>query len=223
MSSRVFVTGGTGYIGQRLIAALLGRGHAVAALARPASAGRLPPGCQVVAGDALDGASYRAALGSGDTVVHLVGTPHPSPRKAAEFRRVDLVSVREAAQAARGAGVRHFVYLSVAQPAPAMRAYQAVRAEGEALLRATGLPCTFLRPWYVLGPGHRWPLLLLPAYWVWERVPATRATALRLGLVRLPDMVAALVRAVEAPPPGVRVVEVPDIRGAQREMGPTAR
>ena len=40
------------------------------------------------------------------------------------------------------------------------------RAEGEALLRASGIPSTILRPWYVLGPGHRWPLALLPFYWL---------------------------------------------------------
>jgi uncharacterized protein YbjT (DUF2867 family) len=94
-----------------------------------------------------------------------------------------------------------------------MRAYQEVRAEGERLIEATGIPATFLRPWYVLGPGHRWPYLLLPAYWLLERLPATRESARRLGLVSLPQMVRALIFAVENPPAsGARVLEVPDIR-----------
>jgi uncharacterized protein YbjT (DUF2867 family) len=117
------------------------------------------------------------------------------------------------ADAAVRAGVVHFVYLSVAQPAPAiMKAYAAARAEGEKIVRASGMKATFLRPWYVLGPGHRWPHLLVPAYFVFERLPGTRDAARRIGLVTLPQMVAALVRAVESPPDGVRIVEVPDIR-----------
>jgi hypothetical protein len=71
---------------------------------------------------------------------------------------------------------------------------------------------TFLRLWYVLGPGHRWPYLLVPAYFVFERLPGTRDAARRIGLVTLPQMVAAIVRAIESPPVGVRIVEVPEIR-----------
>jgi uncharacterized protein YbjT (DUF2867 family) len=212
--ARVFVTGGTGYLGQRLIPALAARGHLVRALVRPGSEHRAPATCTPVTGDALDRSTFVSALAAGETVVHLVGTPRPSPAKARQFAEVDLVSIREAAAAAVEAGVAHFVYVSVAQPASVMKAYVAVRAQGEALVRGTGLAATFLRPWYVLGPGHRWPYLLVPAYWVLERLPKTRETARRLGLVSLREMVAALVEAVERPPRGVRVVPVPEIRAA---------
>jgi nucleoside-diphosphate-sugar epimerase len=108
------------------------------------------------------------------------------------------------------------VYLSVAQPAPVMRAYVAVRAEGEALIRQHGLSATCLRPWYVLGPGHRWPAVLLPVYAVLRAIPSTRASAERLGFVTLRQMVGAIVNSVEHPSEGVRVVEVPEIRAASR-------
>jgi hypothetical protein len=74
------------------------------------------------------------------------------------------------------------------------------------------MAATIVRPWYVLGPGHRWPYALLPIYAALERIPATREAAARLGLVKLPQMVAALVHAVEHPPDGVRVLDVPAIR-----------
>jgi hypothetical protein len=47
----------------------------------------------------------------------LVGTPHPSPARSAEFQRVDLPSIRAAVSAAHAAGVFHLVYVSVAHPA----------------------------------------------------------------------------------------------------------
>ena len=94
-------------------------------------------------------------------------------------------------------------------------------ADEETLIQQAGLNATFLRPWYVLGPGHRWPYVLMPAYAVLARIPATRDGALRLGLVRHGQMLDALVDAVEHPPVGTRVVDVPAIR-AGRSADPTA-
>jgi len=207
----VFVTGGTGYIGRPLIAALLERRCAVHALVRLGSAHNLPAGAAAVVGDALDGATFAAAIPRGATIVHLVGTPHPNPSKAAEFERVDLQSIRATTTAAREAGAAHIVYVSVAHPAPVMRAYIAARSAGESLVRATGIPATILRPWYVLGPGHRWPYALVPVYALLRLLPRTRDTARRLGLVTRTQMVAALVHAVANPPSEVRIVEVPEI------------
>lgn len=207
----IFVTGGTGYIGSRLIPLLTGRGHEVKVVVRPGSEGKLPGVAEVVA-DPLQEGSYTDAVRGCDTFVHLIGVPHPSPAKAAQFRAIDLPSAKIALSAARDARVRHFVYLSVAQPAPMMQAFIAVRSEGEALIRASGMDATFVRPWYVLGPGHRWAYLLLPFYWIAERLPATRESARRLGLVTISQMLKALVWAVENPPEGIRILDVPKIR-----------
>ncbi|HEY4597413.1 MAG TPA: NAD(P)H-binding protein [Thermoanaerobaculia bacterium] len=209
---QVFVTGGTGYLGGALLPALLARGHRVRALARPGSEAKLPLGCGAVAGNALDAATFAGRVSPADTLVHLVGVSHPAPWKAEQFRTVDLASARASVEAARAAGVRHLVYLSVAQPAPAMRAYVAARAEAEALISGTGLNATFVRPWYVLGPGHRWPYALIPMYALFERLPTTRDAARRLGLVTLRQMVDALVWAVENSADGVRVMDVEAIR-----------
>lgn len=201
-------------MGRRLIPRLVARGHRVQALARPSSEKMLPAGCVPVLGNVLDEASYSARVRPAEALVHLVGVAHPSPAKAEQFRSVDLASVRAAVAAAVVAGVRHFVYVSVAHPAPAMKAYIAARSEGEELIRSSGLNATILRPWYVLGPGHRWPVILQPLYWLAERYPGTRESARRLGLVTIHQMLAALVQAVENPADGVRIVEVPQIRAA---------
>ncbi len=203
-------------MGSRLIAKLLARGHRVRALARPTSLGRVPEGATPVVGDALDAESVAAALRAGDTLVHLVGTPSPNPSKAREFEQIDLVSIRASVTAAKSVGVAHLVYVSVAQPAPVMRAYLAVRAAGETMIKEAGLTATVLRPWYVLGPGHWWPMALIPIYKIAEVIPATRESAQRLGLITLEQMITALVAAVENPAPNgqIRILDVPAIRRA---------
>lgn len=213
MQRFVFVTGGTGYIGSRAVAALLARGHRVRALARQGSQSKLPPGCDVALGNALDRATFESQVAPADTFVQLVGVAHPGPSKAAEFESIDFVSVRESVPAAAQAKVQHFIYLSVAHPVGVMRAYQDVRIRGEALIREAGLRATVLRPWYVLGPRHWWPIALLPFYGIAELVPSMRESARRAGLVTINQMVRAIVAAVEAGAAAeTRVLDVPAIR-----------
>ena len=220
MKKTVFITGGTGYIGRRLIAILLKNGCRVVALVRPGSESKVPPGVEIVGGNPFEAASFAGSIPPGSTFVQLLGVPHPSPKKREQFYAIDLKSVQASAEAARQAQAGHFVYVSVAQtPTGIMRDYQQVRALGEQAVRDTGLPCSFIRPWYVLGPGHWWPVLLWPLYKVLEVIPATRAKALDLGLVTLPQMLRALVAAVEREPEGVRVWNVGDIRNWKLEIG----
>ena len=226
MPRHVFVTGGTGYIGLALLDALVARGHTVRALVRTASARKLPPGVGPVFGDALDAETYADEVPPADTLVQLVGTSHPGPAKGEEYALVDLPSGLAAVNAAVQANVRHLVYVSVAHPAPVMQAYIAARMAVEARIgeacATSWLAATILRPWYVLGPGHRWPYLLTPLYALGRALPTTRAGARRLGLVTHAQMVAALVEAVEHPPDGssseARVWEVPRIARAHTAM-----
>jgi uncharacterized protein YbjT (DUF2867 family) len=195
-----------------LIPLLVQRGHEVKALVRQGSEKKLPTGATPVLADPLRMDSYTEPVRGAESFVHLIGVPHPSPAKAKQFREIDLISAQVAVKAARDAGISHFVYLSVAQPAKMMQAFIAVRSEGERMIRESGMPATFVRPWYVLGPGHRWAYVLLPFYWICERLPATRESARRLGLVTITEMLDALVWAVENPAEDVRILDVPKIR-----------
>lgn len=211
-SKKVIITGGTGYVGRHLVALLLDRGYNVRALVRSGSEHKLPEGCEPVQGNALEPDSYVKHVRTADTMVHLVGVSHPNPFKSGQFRAVDFVSTQIAVSAALKAKIRHFVYVSVAQPAPIMKEYVQVRAECEALLQASGLNATILRPWYVLGPGHRWPYAFVPFYWLTGLLPGTRQTARRLGFVTLEQMGRTLLRAIEHPASGIRILSVPEIR-----------
>ena len=73
----------------------------------------------------------------------------------------------------------------------------------------------------MLGPGHYWPYLLKPFYWMARQIPASRAGAKRLGLVTLTQMISALAAGVASPADGIRIVEVPEIasRRAVRLIG----
>jgi len=210
--ANIFITGATGFMGRRLSSNLQVRGHRVRGLARAGSESRVALGSEIAIGDPLQASSYVEALSGFDTLVHLVGVAHPSPAKKEQFVSIDLASALQAVDAAKSAGVRHMVYVSVAHPAPVMRDYIAARSAAEAAIGASGMNASILRPWYVLGPGRRWPLAIVPVYWLMEALPSTRQAARRLGLVSADQMIASLSHAVEDPADGVRVWEVPEIR-----------
>lgn len=210
----VFITGGTGYIGSRLIKALLAtEDYHIKTLIRKGSENKLPKGCEIIYADALDADTYKNNIAPATIFVHLIGVAHPSPAKAEQFRKIDLVSVQQAAKAAATAGTKHFIYLSVAMyPTKIMKDYQAVRTEGESILLQQHFTCSFIRPWYVLGPGHWWPLLLKPFYWLATFIPSKREAAKQLGTVTIKQMIETIVYAIKNLPPGNTIYDVSKIK-----------
>ena len=97
-----------------------------------------------------------------------------------------------------------------------MKAYIQVRMAGERAIAKAGLTATIIRPWYVLGPGHWWPAVLMPIYFLFGLIPSTREGARRLGLVTIDQMIRTLVAAVENPPAPrtIRIWNVPEIRAS---------
>lgn len=211
---KVFITGGTGYMGRRLIDRLLAKGFEVYALVRSESLNKLPDQCKPVIANAFNADSFVRQVPYGCTFVQLLGVPHPGPKKKNEFRSIDLASARASAEAAGKAGVAHFVYVSVAQTETnIMKDYQHCRALGEDAIRSTGIAATFIRPWYVVGPGHYWPLLFQPLFKLLEWIPSTSQKARELRLVTLKQMLNTLVYAVENPAAyGEHIVEIEAIR-----------
>ncbi|MBN8570281.1 MAG: NAD(P)H-binding protein [Ignavibacteria bacterium] len=213
MNNNIFITGGTGYIGSRIIPILLKNGFNVFALVRKQSLNRLPEGCKAVEGNALDEKTFQEYVGGCDTFIQLVGVSHPSPAKKEEFKKIDLASVTASVYAAKYAGVKHFIYLSVAQPAPMMKEYIEVRKCGEQLLAESKIPSSVIRPWYITGPGHYWPVVLTPIYKILELIPATSEQAINLGLVKLEEMLNTIIYAVKNPQSeGLKIYRTRDIR-----------
>jgi uncharacterized protein YbjT (DUF2867 family) len=209
----VFITGATGYIGKRLTKQLLQKGHKVIVLVRKGSEHKVVAGAEIVTADPFDPNSFRSSIPKGSVFVQLLGVPHPSPKKAEQFREIDLRSVKASAAAAAITEASHFIYISVAMaPSKIMATYQAVRKEGEEYCKSKKLNCSFIRPWYVIGPGHYWPILLLPLYGVAELVPTWKQKTRAMALVTIHQILRTLVATIEADPVPIRIIEIKQIR-----------
>lgn len=200
-------------MGTRLIKRLLGHKHQVIALVRKGSEHKVPAGAKIITGDPFDADDFQRLIPAGSVFVQLLGVAHPSPKKAKQFKDIDLRSVKASADAASHAGVAHFIYVSVAlEPSRLMEAYQQTRKEGEEYCLEKKLNCTFIRPWYVLGPGHWWPIILLPFYGLAELTPALRKKARTKALVTINQMLNTLINTIESPASLLRILEIKDIR-----------
>ena len=209
----VFITGATGYIGKRLARTLINDGFRVIALTRKGSEHKIPKSAEKVIANPFDGRTFQHSVPKGCVFVQLLGVSKPSPAKARLFKEIDLRSVKASADAASFAQVSQFIYVSVAMaPSSIMRAYQLVRREGEEYCLNKKLNCTFVRPWYVLGPGHWWPVVLLPFYKLAEFVPSWREAARLKGLVTIQQMLATLVNEIANEPAPLKIYEITDIR-----------
>jgi uncharacterized protein YbjT (DUF2867 family) len=201
---RILLTGATGYVGGRLLHALLERGEPVRCLARRPEAIQTRGGVEVVAGDALDAAAVRRALEGVEVayyLIHAMGSPD-------SFERVDRRAAEIFAEAARDAGVRRIVYLGGLGRGPDLSAHLASRQEVGRLLAATGVETIEFRASIVIGSGslsfelvraltERLPVMVTPR-WV-----ETHAQP-----IAIEDVIAYLVAAVDLESRGSQVFEI---------------
>ena len=110
---RIFLTGGTGFLGGEILRELLRRGHEVTALARsPQRAAGLPAGARAAQGSIESPESYRAALRGHDVLVHAAALVKMWARDRSVFDRINVEGTENAIRAAADAGVRKTVYVS---------------------------------------------------------------------------------------------------------------
>lgn len=200
-------------MGRRLIARLLKSEYQVRALTRMGSEFKLPSGCIPVISDPFNATAFASSIDECSTFIQLLGVSHPGPAKKDLFDKIDFASAAASAAAAKQANCSHFIYVSVAQtPTSIMHDYQQCCAKCEKLIMESSLKVSIIRPWYVIGPGHYWPLLFLPLSKFLEIIPATSAKAKALRLVYLRQMLDMLCYAIEHPPIQQQVFEIKDIR-----------
>jgi uncharacterized protein YbjT (DUF2867 family) len=150
---KVLVTGGTGFVGPRVVRAIVEAGHDVRALARSRKSGANAAalGAEVVEGDMTEAASLRIAVQGVDAIVHLVAIRQGKPE---QFQRVMVDGTRDLLAAAREIGVARFVQMSalgVTEETKDLVPYYGAKWEQEQLVDGSGLPYVIFRPSFVFG------------------------------------------------------------------------
>jgi len=159
---RVLVTGGSGYLGRAIVAALARRGHAPVIFARHPGAD--PHAAGAIAGDVADAAALARAAREVDAMCHSAALVAVWQRDRSRFDAVNVGGLRHAIAAAKAAGHDRFVYTSSFLALPPRGAgapvrgndYQRTKAEAAAVAERAareGFPITRLYPGVIYGPG----------------------------------------------------------------------
>lgn len=143
------ITGATGFVGSAVLAAALAQGHRVRALARREQAPR--DGVEWVRGDLGDADALAALVAGAEALIHVAGlTNTPDP---VAFEAANVTGTANVIAAMKRAGIRRLVFVSsLAARQPGLSAYGASKARAEALVEASGLDWTTVRPPAVYGP-----------------------------------------------------------------------
>ncbi|HEY8498009.1 MAG TPA: NAD-dependent epimerase/dehydratase family protein [Limnochordales bacterium] len=224
----VAVTGGTGFVGRAVVAALLRRGLTVAMLRRPGRDRRRPreanrtvaevarAGGRVVDGDLEQTGALSELVAGAQAVVHLVGIIRERPARGVTFHRVVVEGTRRVVAAARTAGIERFVLMSAlgADPDDPLP-YPRTKGLAEVAVREAGFPdAVIFRPSVIYGPGDGFVGLLARLMRRLPLFPLFGDGSFPLQPVPVWVVAEAVAQAVAAPPDpggaegGARVYEV---------------
>ena len=147
--SLIAITGATGFVGSTVLDEALAQGHTVRALARKPQPER--PRVEWVSGDLGDTAALSALVDGADAVVHVAGlTNTPDP---AQFEAANVIGTANILAAMQAAKVKRLVFVSsLSARKPELSSYGASKAKAEALVEASNLDWTTVRPPGVYGP-----------------------------------------------------------------------
>ena len=154
MPKRVFVTGGSGFVGSAVIEELLGRGHEVVALThrRPLDAS-IASRVTVVEGDLFDAAALNRGLAGTDAAIHIVGIIMEKPKRGVTFERIHFEGTRAVVNAVPRNNVRRYLHMSaLGTRAGAVSDYHKTKYRAEQYVQASGLDWTIFRPSLIHGP-----------------------------------------------------------------------
>lgn len=152
----IVVLGGTGFVGRHLVARLSAAGHRVLVLSRNREQRpdlRLLPGVTVRTADVHDRQQLMAAFQGAAAVINLVGILNERGFRGKGFEKVHVELTRSVLLACRGAKVRRLLQMSALRAGEGDSHYLRTRGEAEALVRASGLDWTLIRPSVIFGRG----------------------------------------------------------------------
>ncbi len=199
---RVFLTGGTGFVGSEILQQLLKAGHTVRALVRSGSEGKLPieKNLEVRLGDATEPQSLEGMLEGCEAVIHLIGIIREFPGKGVTFRKLHFEATRNLVEAAREQGVKRYLQMSAnGVRRDAESNYHKTKWQGEETVRGSDLDWTIFRPSLIFGPGDEFVNMLADLVGKAPIVPVIGDGQYRMAPVAVEDVAAAFVAALGKP------------------------
>jgi len=188
---KIFVTGGTGFVGKEIVRQLLAAGHEVRCLVRPGSENKLPAaeGLEACPGDATDPVSLEGRLQDCDGVIHLIGIIREFPKRGITFEKLNFETAVNLVRAAERQGVGRFIHMSANGAAESARCnYFQTKYRAEKTVINSNLDWTVFRPSIIFGKDDAFTNLLADIIRYSPVIPVIGDGQYRLAPVALGDV-----------------------------------
>jgi NADH dehydrogenase len=196
---KVFIAGGTGFVGGHLVKALRDHGHAVRLLVHK----RGPSGSNgidQVEGDVTRLESFEHAAKGCDAVINLVGIIREFPARGITFERLHVQATANVLAATVKAGIRRYLHMSaLGTRADAVSRYHSTKFRAEESVRSSGLDTTILRPSLIYGPKDAFINMLAGQLRLAPIMPVIGSGAYRLQPIHASDVARCFAMALKMP------------------------
>ncbi len=195
---KIFVAGGTGFVGEHLVRELLGSGHSVRLLvhSRGTSGGEV----EQVTGDITRPETFESSVRGCDAVINLVGIIRESPSRGATFEKLHVQATASLLKVASTAGIRRYLQMSALGTRPdAVSAYHRTKWRAEEQVRESGLEWTIFRPSLIFGPHDAFVNMLAAQLRHAPVMPVIGSGSYRVQPIHADDVARCFVRALALP------------------------
>lgn len=197
---KVFVTGGTGFVGTEIIRQLTAAGHTARCLVRTGSEHKMEilKGVEIRHGDASQPETLVDALKGCEAVIHLIGIIREFPHKGITFKKLHVEATGNLLQAAREQGVGRFVHMSSnGTREGATSDYHQSKWAAEELVRDSDLDWTIFRPSVIFGPGDQFINMLADMMHKLPVMPVIGDGAYRMSPVAVEDVAKGFIKSLK--------------------------
>jgi NADH dehydrogenase len=196
---KIFVAGGTGFVGGHLMDALHERGHKLRLLVHKHSP-HVSSGIDQVEGDVTVLKSFEHAAEGCDAVINLVGIIREFPARGITFERLHVQATANMLAATVKAGIRRYLQMSALGTRPdAVSRYHVTKFQAEELVRSSGLDVTILRPSLIYGPKDAFINMLAGQLRLTPIMPVIGSGTYRLQPIHAADVARCFALALEMP------------------------
>lgn len=196
---RIFVAGGTGFVGAQLVKALREKGHELRLLVHARSS-RAASGIDQIEGDVTSLETFEQTASGCDAVINLVGIIREFPARGITFERLHVQATANMLAATRKAGIRRYLQMSALGTRPeAVSRYHETKFRAEELVRSSGLDSTILRPSLIFGPNDAFINMLAGQLRLAPIMPVIGSGMYRLQPIHVDDVARCFVLSLEMP------------------------
>jgi len=199
---RVFLSGGTGFVGGEVLQQLVAAGHTVRCLVRTGSEAKFAARASVEIrhGDVTEPETLEGSLEGCDAVLHLVGIIREFPARGITFRKLHFEATRNMVEAAEIQGVKRYLQMSAnGTRENADCDYHRTKWQAEEAVRASTLDWTIFRPSLIFGAKDAFVNMLADMMRKLPVMPVIGDGKYRMSPVAVEDVAASFVRALTLP------------------------